>query len=55
VPTVVKEVVVAVSVAVAALVPVMLTEVGMLQVTGLEALVGEAVTEQLRFTAPVKP
>lgn len=55
VPVVVVGVELAVSVAVCAPAPVMATDDGMSQVTGLVALVGAVVTEQLRATAPVKP
>ena len=43
------------SVAVCALVPVMSSDAGMAQVTGLVGFVGVVVTEQLRFTTPVNP
>ena len=47
--------VVTVSVAVNAVVPVMLTEGVTLQVAGLVAPAGAVVTAQVRLTAPVKP
>jgi len=37
------------------IVPVMFTEAGMAHVTGLIALAGLEVTEQLRFTIPINP
>ena len=52
---VVVPVVLAVSVAVTALAPLMVAEAGMLQVTGLVAPVGMVVTAQLRLTVPVNP
>ena len=54
-PVVVVVVKLAVSVAVCTPAPVMPTDDGMLQVTGLVAFVGAVVTEQLRATVPVKP
>jgi hypothetical protein len=52
---VVVEVEFAVSVAVCTPAPVMPTDDGMLQVTGLVAFAGAVVTEQLNATVPVKP
>lgn len=54
-PVVVVVVEFAVSVAVCTPAPVMPTDDGMLQVTGLVAFVGAVVTEQLKATVPVKP
>jgi hypothetical protein len=48
-------VVATVTVAVAAVVPLMVTEDGMLQVGGSLGLLMEVVTAQVRFTAPVNP
>jgi hypothetical protein len=54
-PVVVVVVEFAVSVAVCTPAPVMTTDDGMLQVTGLVALAGAVVTAQLRVTVPVNP
>jgi hypothetical protein len=52
---VVVAVLLAVRVAVTALEPVMFSEAGMLQLTGLVGLLGVLVTAQLSVTAPVNP